>query len=125
MTMKKLILPLLLALTLSACATSGTTPAVTAGKSLLAMQETIVTVAKTGGALCNQAVLTKENCADLEQLYLRSQPAYDLAADSLIMALAVNSPESWQRYQERQTSFRSIFDDLLRLSAQFGKGGTK
>lgn len=118
--MKTLLLTLF-ALSLTACAT--TTPEIMAGKSLLAMQSTIITVASTGSTLCNQGVLTKGDCEKIADYYAKAAPAYDLAADSMTMLLLKNTPEAWQQYNASQTAFRTLFDGLLKVAAQFPQGG--
>lgn len=121
--MKKLILLFLGMFTLCACAT--TSPEILAGKSLLAMQETIVVTATAGSKLCNQGVLKKADCLKIASYYAQAQPAYDLAADSLTVALTKNDPAAWARYQKDQTAFRTLFDDLLRVAVLFPSGGVK
>jgi uncharacterized lipoprotein YmbA len=125
--MKRLILPTLLALTLSACATGPQSPQVLAGKTLLAMKETIIATATTGGVLCNKGQLTKKDCATIEHYYVLAQPAYDMAADALTLALMKNDDAAWQRYQSEQGHLRTIFDDLVRMSVTIDavNGGVK
>lgn len=122
--MKKLLL-LLPILLLSACITGPQSPQILAGKSLLAMQQTIITVAETGSKLCNQGILQKADCLTIASYYAQAAPAYDLAADSLSVVLIKNDAAAWARYQKEQSAFRTIFDDLLRISAQYPNGGAK
>lgn len=89
-------LPLLAALTLigllflAGCATTGTpaandSPQVLAGKSLLAVKQTIVTAATATDGLCRAGTLKPDTCAQAKAAYELAKPAYDTAVDAYLL----------------------------------------
>ena len=107
--------------TLTGCSTmKKESPDILAGKSLLAMKATIITAATTGDQLCKKGVIPKADCRTLADWYLKAQPAYDLAADSMTLVLLSRDKAVWQRYQADQAPFRRIFDDVVVMSGRYG-----
>lgn len=114
-------------LLVAACATmKSDPPEVLAGKSLLAMKTTIISAAVAGDELCRSRTVAPAVCLALADCYKRSQPAYDLAADSLRQVLASKDAGAWRDYLRHQAAFRDIFDDVLMISSQYNLlGGGK
>lgn len=102
-----------------------------ATKSLLVMKETITAAAVIGDRLCDQKVLTPEQCTQLAVIYGQAKPAYDVAADSLALAIRMGSQgDAWDRYRAALLQFNYIFTGAMDLSVKLGivpalEGGVK
>ena len=106
----KYLLSILL-LSLSACATASgktDTPAVTAGKSLYAIQQVIVETRDKIGVPCQKGAIPHDACIQMDALYQQAKPAYDAAVNAEILALRGGSGAD-----TRQTR-----DALIALEAQ-------
>lgn len=111
---------------LSGCATTG--PAVPgavdtvvlSGKSLVATQRTIVALAVQADALCDQGVIKPEDCGKIAAAYALAKPAYDAAADALLLAMHSDTAGSATTYADRQAAFNRLAQDVIRLAAQVG-----
>lgn len=116
--MKKLLL-ILLACSLTACATTQTdTPLVMAGKSLLAVKSTIVTTATAIDGLCKTQKISADKCQQAKVAYEMSKPAYDTAIDAyLLMGQGHTTPAEFEQVLGQ---LRAIGDNLTAIA-----GGVK
>jgi hypothetical protein len=124
--MKRLILlPLLFSL--SACATfSGQTdtPQITAGKSLLAIQTTIVSTRTAIGVPCQKGLIAPADCTSMDLIYQQSKPAYDAAVDAATIALTSGTATDAATFQTKQDALLDLQTQILGLAAKYGiKGG--
>lgn len=110
---------LLTLLILTGCASlQKESPEGLATKSLLTMKEAVVAAAVAGDGLCKQQILNADQCSRLAVIYRQAQPAYDLAAGSLVTALQVNNAEGWTRYQVASQRFTTLYQDTMALAVE-------
>lgn len=118
------IVPLILcACLISACATPGSAPAdpvIIGGKSLVATQRTIVALAVQADALCDQGALKSADCAKISAAYALAKPAYDAAADALLLAMHSDNPAAAEAYAAKEAAFARLAQDVIRLAGQMG-----
>jgi hypothetical protein len=117
--MRKLIL-LIPLLALSACATASgktDTPAMTAGKSLVATQQMIVAARTAIVEPCRQGVIPQDACEQMDALYNQAKPLYDAAVDAEI---AVLRGEQATTQGNPQGAFLEAAEGLLTLAAKYG-----
>ncbi|MFZ2949545.1 MAG: hypothetical protein WA003_08670 [Desulfuromonadaceae bacterium] len=105
--------------------TATDTPQVRAGKSLLAVQTSIVTAARATDGLCRAGTLKADICAQAKAAYQKTKPAYDLALDAyLLMSAGGGDPADFEsallRVQNMAANLLLIVDD-----SQTSKGGAK
>ena len=111
-------------LALFGCATtSGKTdsPQIVAGKSLLAIQQSIVTTRDAIGVPCQKGAIPQADCQKMNDWYLQSKPAYDAAETAAVIDLkgGVNDESAKQNLIRLET-------EILGLAAQYGiKGGAQ
>lgn len=122
-------LPLLIAtllicasLLFAGCATTSPTappstkdsPQVIAGKSLLAVQSTIMVASSSVNTLCKNGTLTVDTCTKAKAAYGQAKPAYDAAMDAyLLMTSMGGDPADFGRSLAR---VQALAADLLALS---------
>jgi hypothetical protein len=81
--MKRLV-PLLLAISLTACATTETPQSITA-KSLLSSRQAVIASAATVDTLCKQKVMSMADCMAAKKAYEQFQACYGAASDTFIL----------------------------------------
>jgi len=82
--------------TLAACATMKKNgPQVTAGKSLLAVKQTIVAAASSTDALCRSKQLAADKCRQAKAAYELAKPAYDSAVDAYLLMSEGGDPAAF------------------------------
>ena len=116
---------LLVCLALNACATvSGKTdtPQVTAGKSLLAIQQSIVATRDAIGVPCQQGVISQSDCQQMDDLYRQSKPMVDAAIDAEILALN-GAPTDAAAYQQRLSDIVALEVKLITLAGKYAVQG--
>lgn len=122
------LVALVMATLVAGCATTGTpaakdTPLQTAGKSLLAVQTSIVTAARVTDNLCKAGTLNKATCAQAKIAYEKTKPAYDMAVDAyLIMSSGGGDPADFESALLRVQNMAANF---LLIADQDAKGGAK
>lgn len=126
--MKKfLLIPLILLL--SACATtSGKTdaPAMTAGKSLLALKEVIVSTREAITVPCQQGIIPAGACHQMDDWYNQSKPVYDAAVDAEILALRGGSAADIRTAEEKQAQLAALASEIAALALKYNvQGGVK
>jgi hypothetical protein len=119
----------LLMLMLAGCATTGTAPTpqdspqILAGKSLLAVQKTIVTAAQAVDGLCKSGVMTVDRCVQARAAYELAKPAYDSAMDAYLLMQQGGDPAAFAATLQRA---QSLAGNLLQLSGPLiTNGGAK
>jgi len=96
------------------------TPQSIATKSMLAMQEAIVTTATVGDRLCKAGRLTPETCQDLSSYYILAGPAYDLAAAALAAAIRIDNAQSWDKYNKAVQELSILYLGITQLGTKTG-----
>lgn len=124
--MKKLLLiPLLL---LSACTTVGgktDTPQMVAGKSLLAIQQTIVATRQAIVTPCQRGTISVADCRQMDDWYNQSKPVYDAAVDAEMVSLAgVQLEGVGLPAPDYRTQLLGLETEIVALALKYGvKGG--
>lgn len=125
--MKKfLLIPLILLL--SACATTSGTdaPAMTAGKSLLALKEVIVGTREAITVPCQQGIIPVDACRQMDDWYNQSKPVYDAAVDAEILALRGGSAADIRTAEEKQAQLAALASEIAALALKYNvQGGGK
>lgn len=102
----------------TACATvKSDSPQITAGKSLLATKQVIVTAATTVDALCAAGTLRPASCSQAKAAYELSKPAYDSAVDAYLVMSTGGDPAQFATSLAR---LQEITNNLVMLG-----GGAK
>jgi len=70
-------------------------PQVTAGKSLLAVKQTIVAAANTADVLCRSGQMSADKCTQAKAAYEISKPAYDSAVDAYLLMSEGGDPAAF------------------------------
>ena len=109
--MKNLLL-ILLAISLTACATTET-PQSVAAKTLLTTRQGIIAAATSADALCTRNVLKQADCDKIAVIYRRTQPAYSLASDALLLYLAAPGDAAAKvNFSDSMGKFGQILTDI-------------
>lgn len=85
--MKKLLVVLMAALCLTACATTESPMSITA-KGLLSGRLAVIGMAETSDALCQKGVLKQPDCDTAKDTYQKAQVAYKTGSDALLAWVA-------------------------------------
>jgi hypothetical protein len=123
--MKKILFVTIMAVCLGGCAgTNGTTPdpTITAGKSLITIQRSIVALRDSIGVPCQQKVISPADCTTLNDWYLQSKPIYDAAADAGVVALTTGDLSA---YNANKAALQSLLTNMLAITVKYGVGGAK
>lgn len=114
--MKKLIL---LTMFLAGCATSQTTtqtdPVITAGKTLLATQQTIVGLRDAIGVPCQKGIIPQIDCITMDGYYKQSKPLYDAA----VTAWNTGSPDA----TAKKAALEQLAGQIAAIAIKYGVGG--
>lgn len=96
-----------------------------ATKALLATKNAVVGLAEAADTACTYGLLKQEACDMAKEYYEKAQVSYNVAADSLVIALQTNDAGFWQAYQANRERLFQIYADLEALAIEFGilKGG--
>ena len=86
----------------------------------------VVAVAEASDEMCTQGVLTQNQCDEIGTIYAQTATAYDLAADLLVTAVKLDSPEAWDGYQNALNSFLLVYSNFTSVATQYNiyKGET-
>ncbi len=109
-------------LTLAGCAAwQNSSKAENSARVLLSIQTAIVGVAQNAGEMCNAGKLNADQCERIATIYQKAGPAYDLAAESLKLAINLQDDAgAWQRYQTVHASLFDLYIDITRTASEFG-----
>lgn len=121
--MKKLILLILPLLLLSACAT--TSPSITTGKSLLAIQSEIVTVREAIGVPCQKGMIAQVDCQNIDSWYQQAKPAYDAAVDATVIAITTGSENDIKTYDVKKAALVSLLTNMTQIATKYGVKAAK
>lgn len=115
--LKKRATPLtLIGLLLVGGCASTDTPQMMAGKSLLAIQQTIVSTRQAIVVPCQKGAIPGAECRKMDDLYQQSKPIYDAAADAEILLLRGGmAPEADYRAQ-----LLGIESAITSIAAKYG-----
>ena len=119
--LKNSLLPLLLLLTLSACAHTET-PQSLAAKTLLTSRQAVIAGATTVDALCKQGVVKPIDCATASTLYKQSQSAYNVASDAFVLAIQTGASADWAQYLTKEADYKALAASAIAAYNQFGGG---
>lgn len=124
-----LVMALVAACVMAACATSGKrdTPQAVTAKSLLSARQLIITAATTADGLCSAGMLSQKDCNQAREIYGQATSAYYTAADAYLFALDAGDSKSWADFEKTQPRLMSLatsLDALVRnLSGVTGDRG--
>lgn len=122
---KNLIL-IMMMLMLSACSMlKGSTHSGTATKTMLTAQTTIVSIAIAIDEACTMGALAQKDCDRAADLYGRSKRTYDLAENSLELAIMADSPEQWKNYEMFHNNFYKLYMAIMNIAIEYGLMGDK
>lgn len=117
---------IMIILMLSACSLlKGTTRSETVTKTMLTAQNTIVAVAIAIDEACTIGALAQKDCDRAADLYTRSKRTYDLAENSLELAIMADSPEQWKNYEMFHNNFYKLYMAIMNMAIEYGLMGDK
>ena len=102
-----------------------------ATQALLSAKTAMVGIAESADQMCSQGALSQPQCDTVAKLYKDAKVNYDLAANLLNVAVAVDTPAAWQGYTTGNDKFLAIYMNLTAAAVQFGlvpltdQGGAK
>lgn len=128
--MKKVIVALLAALCLSGCVTTGTTPvkadpAIIAGNSLYAAQQTIVNIRRNVVPPCKAGTIPKDVCAQISEIYEQSKPVYDLAVDAELLYMTSPTPGNKAEVDAKTAKFIEFIANASVIAVKYSVKETK
>jgi hypothetical protein len=119
---------LLLLLILSSCATTSTTTTkqtdagITAGKTLLTIQQSIVNTREAISVPCQKGSIPQADCKKLDGYYQQSKPTYDAAVDAAILSMTTGDVT---KYEANKAALQSLLTNMLAITVKYGVGGAK
>lgn len=127
--MKRLLVACCVALALTGCVTDGSNvkkdPAIVAGNSLYAAQQTIVNIRRNVVEPCKQGIIPKQTCAQISDIYEQSKPAYDLAVDATLLYMKTPDPTNKAAVDARTIEFLKFVTDATALAVKYQVKGDK
>ena len=127
--MKKILASLCACVIISGCAgnLSGAKkdPAIIAGNSLYAAQQTIVNIRRSVVEPCKTGIIPKETCIQISDLYEQSKPVYDLAVDATLLYMKTPDPTNKAAVDAKTIEFLKFVTDATALAMKYQAKGVK
>jgi hypothetical protein len=125
MKMKRIMITLgAMLLALSACATipANQDPLVTEGKTLLAIQQSIVAARDAIGVPCQTKIIPHDECVKLDDLYNQSKPMYDMAEAAMVVAATTGDTA---KVKEQESALVNLLSNMTAIMIKYNIGDVK
>ena len=118
----RLILAGLMMLVACGCAFNAQSKPEMVAKNLSVGKTTLISVAETVDSLCTEGTLSQKDCNLAAGMYIKAQAGHTLATDALIIAVAVDTEDTWSGFFNASEYFQGTLTDLMAFIGSFQKG---